>query len=58
MTFNTNLTSLFSVNHDDQWQTVQQKIESNLNTGLLYLVGHSQQSEAIKAAEHLVESVK
>ena len=57
MTFNTNLTSLFSVNHDDQWQTVQQKIESNLNTGLLYLVGHQQQNKAIEAAEQLVEQL-
>lgn len=57
ITFNTNLTSLFSVNHDNQWQAIQKKVDVNLNTGLLYLVGHSQESEAIKAAEELVEKL-
>jgi predicted exporter len=54
ITFNTNLTSLFSVNHDNQWQSIQKKIDSKLNTSLIYLVGHQQQSEAIKATNQLV----
>jgi predicted exporter len=57
ITFNTNLTSLFSVNHDSQWQSIQKKIDSSLNTSLLYLVGHQQQSNAIQAANQLVEQL-
>jgi len=54
ITFNTNLTSLFSVNQDNQWQSIQKKIDAKLNTSLIYLVGHQQQSEAIKATDQLV----
>lgn len=51
--FNANLTSLFSVGHDNQWQAIQKKIDANLNTSILYLVGHPQQRVAIQAAEQL-----
>lgn len=57
ITFNANLTSLFSVEHDNQWQAIQKKIDANLNTSLLYLVGHPQQEIAIQAAEQLAEQL-
>jgi len=58
ITFNANLTSLFSVEHHNQWQAVQKKIDANLNTSLLYLVGHSQQRVAIQAADQLALQLK
>ena len=57
ITFNTNLTSLFSANHENEWQGIQTKIDANLNTSLFYLVGHQQASQAIKAAEQLVDEL-
>jgi predicted exporter len=57
LTFNANLTSLFSDNKNNEWQNIQKKIDTNLNTSLLYLVGHQNQNKAIIAAEHLVETV-
>jgi len=54
ISFNSNLTSLFSVEHDNQWQEIQTKIESNLNNSLLYLVGHQKQDDAINATKNLV----
>lgn len=56
LTFNANLTSLFTESHNNEWQSIQKTIDSNLNTSLLYLVGHQQQSKAIKAADQLVEA--
>lgn len=52
--FNSNLTSLFSVDQNNQWQAIQKKITTKLNTSLIYLVGHPKQSDAIKAADQLV----
>ncbi|MBU2871624.1 hypothetical protein [Colwellia sp. E2M01] len=58
ISFNSNLTSLFTAKHDNQWQSIQTKIESNINNSLLYLVGHKQQSQAIEATNELVQQLK
>lgn len=52
---NANLTSLFSGHDNDEWQKIEKKIDASANTSLLYLVGHPQQSIAIKAANLLAE---
>ena len=55
LTINANLTALFSNNHDDEWHKVQKQIDASANTSVLYLVGHKQQSVAIKAADKLAK---
>ncbi len=57
LTFNANLTALFSSNTENQWQNIQKSIDASANTTQIYLVGHQQQSIAEQAASQLADEI-
>lgn len=58
LTFNTNLTSLFSFSNEKKHEQIQNEIDAKLNTNLIYLVGHKNLDSAIKSTNLLVDELK
>lgn len=58
VSINANLTSLFSETNNSDWQSIQQKINSQANTTQIYLIGHSNLEQAKQASNVFVEQAK
>ena len=55
VTINANLTSLFSQDKDDSWQSIQTKINAGANTNQIYLIGHANLGTVKKATEAFIK---
>lgn len=55
---NSDITSLFSSNNNDEWHDVQHQVEGQLNTSQLYLIGHENSDVAIETAALLSKHIE
>ena len=58
VSINANLTSLFSESTHNNWQAIQQKINSQANTTQIYLIGHANLEQAKQASNAFIEQAK